>query len=280
MGIHSGKFAVVNGKSTVRSWSISDTMALMKFVASNTQGGSGRRKGVKSWSGSYNQYGATPAAMPGEMPTFAGYTAPDSDTVGGDGDIYSGTTIIDSVAVTWNYGGGDILSMVTNFSGHLSLSKTSDLLADATDPTTPEICGLPIEYSTDNGATFTALSNLTQAVLTITSANQAFVNSSTNCETGRKPGPIDFTLALTRQESNLDADFAKGDDLIFKMWVDDTNFWFLKWCKVKEFTGLTADTETGAIIQHTVNLEMNGFVDGFGIGLIMLPGNSVYWGAD
>lgn len=274
MGLHSGKFGVVNGQSTVRNWSISDTMNNPKFVASNTQGGTGRRRGIRSWSGSYNQYGVYPVALPGQIVSFGGYTAPDND-VSGNGKRYSGNIIIDSIAATWNWGSGDILSLVTNFSGHLALSSSTGSYSDATDPTTPEVCGTKLEYSTD-GSTWDELTNLTQAVLTITSANQAYVNSSTNCETGRKPGPLDFTLALTRQECDTEADFAKGDDLQIRIYDTDSTFWLLKWAKVKEFTGLTVDTETGAIIQHTVNLEMNGFVDG-DVGQIVLPDDSVLW---
>lgn len=276
MGLHSGKYGVVNGQSTIRNWSISDTMTNPKFVASNTQGGAGRRKGVKSWSGSYNQYGVLPIALPGQIVTFGGYTAPDNG-VSGNGKRYSGNIIVDSFAATWNWSSGDILSSVTNFSGHLGLTGSSGSYSDATDPTTPEVCGTKLEYSFD-GEEWEELTNLTQAVLTITAANLSYVNSSTNCETGRESGPLDFTLALTRQECDIEADFAKGDDLQIRLYDSADTFWLLKWAKVKEFTGLTVDTETGAIVQHTVNLEMNGFV-GADVGQIVLPNESIFWPA-
>src|SRR5947207_1860310 len=98
MGVHSGKFAAVNGKSTVRNWSINDTNATKAFIASNTGGGTGRLKGNHDWSGSYSQYSGIPAVMPGSALSFTGYSAPDSDVNNTTGKTKSGTAIVDSIA--------------------------------------------------------------------------------------------------------------------------------------------------------------------------------------
>lgn len=278
MGVHSGKFATVNGMSTVRNWTIVDDITNPKYTASNTLGGTGRQSGVQSWNGSFAFYGGLPLVLPGESFAFLGYTAPDDD-ISGVGMRGSGNAVVDSVVVTYNWSNGDIISSVANFTGDLDLTWLAGVqVVDATVPNVPSVCGAKIETS-DDGAAFTVLPNVTQAVLTISAANQKYVNSSTNCWTGVKPGPIDFTLAITR-EDNLINTLAKGANKVIKLWNSGTalDFWLLKWAKVKGFTGITANAETGEIIKHTVTLEKNGFVGGV-VGEISLPGDVAFWPA-
>lgn len=278
MGVHSGKFATVNGISTVRNWTVVDDITNPKFTASNTLGGTGRVSGIQSWSGSFGFFGGMPSVLPGEIFAFLGYTAPDDD-ISGAGMRAAGNAVVDNVVITYNWANGDIISSVANFSGDLALAWASGAqIVDATAPDVPSICGAKIETS-DDGAAFTVLPNVTQAVLTISAANQKYVNSSTNCWTGIKPGPIDFTLAITREDNLINA-LAKGANKVIKLWHSATalDFWLLKWGKVKGFTGITANSETGEIIKHTVTLEKNGFVGG-SVGEVTAPGSVAYWPA-
>lgn len=266
MTVHSGKFAVVNGASAVRNWSINETNALARAINSATKGGSARRPGVRAWTGSYAQHRPQPAAMPGEIFTFQGFTAPDDDTSGA-GVTKTGSAIVDSLVITWNWQSGDIIQAVTNFSGHLALTTDSGTYSDATIPDFASMCGVVIhadDYPIDN---------VQQATLTISAANQPYVNSSTDCWTGRKAGPIDFNVALQIQDNEFP--FATGDDVILNMFVDGTDYWRLKWAQVKEFTNLTVDRE-GAIITYTANLEMNISKGGV-FGEIVKPGGVTPW---
>lgn len=277
MGPHSGKFAVIDSINTVRNWQINDQQSNPKAVASNTQNGTARRQGISSWAGSFNCYGHTPVVMPGEFFDFLGYTAPNDDAAGSAGTSYAGNAIVDSVVITWNWQNGDILSHVVNFSGNLALTVNDAEAAfeDATDPELHSICGTKIEYSTDD-TTFYELKNITQATLTITAANQAYVNSSTVCGTGRRAGPIDWTLALNQQDTKRTGAAAafvvlKNTDYAWKLYVDGTDFWKLKYGMVRDFTNITCDRESGAIIGRTINVEMNGLV-GSTVGYITAPG--------
>lgn len=277
MGVHSGKLAVLNGMSTVRNWTIVDDITNPKYSASNTLSGTGRVSGIQSWNGTFAFYGGVPSVLPGQSFAFLGYTSPDDD-ISGAGQRATGNAMIDSVAITWNWANGEIISSVANFSGDLDLVWASgSQIFDATAPDVPSVCGAKIEVS-DNGADFTALDNCTQAVLTITAANQKYVNSSTNCWTGMKAGNIDFTLAITREDNIFT--MAKGANKVVKLWNSATalDFWLLKWAKVKGFTGITANPETAEIIKHTVTLEKNGFVGGV-VGAITMPGGVDYWPA-
>jgi hypothetical protein len=274
MGVHSGKFGVVNGMSTVRNWNITDELSNPKFTASNTAGGTGRKTGIDAWTGSFGYFGATPTVMPGESFTFKGYCAPDNDTLAGVGTNVTGTALIDSVVISWNWTNGDIISAVANFSGHLGLTENlaAAAIADATTPDAPAACGTKIEYSSD-GVTYTELANLTQATLTISAANQSYVNSGTSCGTGRKPGPIDWSLSITQQEqANI---LTNGNNYFLKCWIDGVNFWHLKWGKYKGRSNLSVDMESGAIISHVKNFEMNGY--NTTQGFIKLPAAGANW---
>lgn len=275
MGVHSGKFGVINGMSTARNWQITDDITNPKYVASNTQGGTGRISGIESWQGSFGYYGAIPPVMPGDIFAFAGYTAPDNDTLAGTGTKATGNAIVDSIAITWNWGNGDIISQVCNFSGHLGLAwaDAQAALSDATAPDAPTICGTKIEYS-DDGAAWTELTDCLQATLTLSAANTAYVNSSTSCTTGRKAGIIDWTAAITRQDTKKI--LSKGDSKYWRFYTDSNSYFLLKWGKVKGFTNFNVDIETGNIISHVMNLEMNGVNAGV-IGSIRVPDAVADW---
>ena len=282
MSVESGRLGLVNGESTVRQWNISRQGNPVSGIASNTRSGTVRRPGVNDWSGSFNNYGGVPLKLPGDTFTFDGYTAPDSGTGGTAGDVWSGNAIVDSIAMTWNWASGEMLSYVTNFSGNGELTVGTDTHSDSTDPAIFIPCGTKIDYGAS--ASETEWDNLVQAVLTITAANVAFANSSTvasgSCWTQRKAGPIDWTLAVTEQNNaGLPSAIDIEESERFRLWVDSSDYWELEWGIVGDFSGLDVNRESGAIIQRTVNISMDGH-DGSSLGKIVLPGASTPWWPD
>lgn len=278
MSVHSGKFGVVNGQSTIRNWTVTETRNNVRYRASNTRGGSGRVPGVHSWQGSFAGMGGLPLVMPGEVFTFAGYTAPTDNVLGANGQRITGQAIVDNIAITWDWAAANPVSYQVNFSGHLDPTWTSAAaLSDATIPEIEPPCGIIFEYSIDDGTTFAELEDLTTATLTLTAENQSYVNSSTNCYTGRIAGPFDWTLAITQQsDERAGGAFDIGDNLVLKAYTNPTEYWLLKWGMLKDFTGLNVDRESGAILQRTMNLEMNGFVGG-AVGKVEKPGAATFW---
>lgn len=274
MTVHGGKFSAVNGKRSIRQWSVNDAHTPAKGVASNTLNGTMRRPGVQDWTGSYNAFGAQPEVLPGESFSFVGYTAPDND-VSGVGRTYVGTALVESIVISWNYQNGELLSHVVNFGGDLALTSGSATVTDTSDPDALPVCGTKLEYdfSDDN---YVELDNILSMQLTISSALQTYVNSSTACWTGRKAGPLDWTLAITQQDNVRASIFDKGDRVRLKLFVDDTLFWSLIWGQVRDFTGITADRETGAILQRTINIDMDAW-DGADIGQIIKPDTTVWF---
>ncbi len=290
-GPYSGKFGVVDGQSTVRDWSINDAMDPKKYVASNTKFGQGSRRGVESWDGNFQHYGHTPLVLPGEQFSFLGYGSPINRS-GGAGFRYAGDALVETAVINWNWAGGDILSVQVNFKGHLNLTEQGSSGAqifDQTIPTVPVVACTKIEYSTDDGVTFTEWENLVTAALTLSSKLVEYVDSSTvvddsgTCRIwkGQRPGSIAWVLAVTEQ--NIDRSiFKKGDSLVWRCWVNGTEFYLLKWGMVEGFTNISVNPETNAIIQQTVNIGMDGFDPAAGnysnaTGGILLPDASVWW---
>lgn len=287
MGVFSGKFGIANGVSTTRGWSISEQQASARAIASNTKFGPARRKGVHSWTGSYRAYGGQPSAMPGDLITFTGYTAPDDGaTPGGIGQKLSGQAMVDSVAVTWAWERGELLNHVVNFSGHLQLDKSKAVQAlDATDPDLDPIGVTKVEWRERTQVDpdpWNLMAAMTQAVLNLSAANQQYVNSDTvvagEVWTGRRAGNVDWNLSLSQQETNRSTapTFDIGDDLQLRLYVDAAAFWHLNWGHVRDFTGLDVDREGGSIIGRTINLDMNG-VFGSSYGTVTLPDLTVWW---
>jgi hypothetical protein len=281
MGLHSGKWAAVNGISTNRQWTLNETQNPAKGIASNTGFAPKRSRGVSSWSGSYMAYGATPACMPGTLFGFVGYSAPDDDT-SGNGQRFEGNALVDSIAITWNYGSGEYLGHVVNFSGHLALNTTVGAMpADASAPDMPPVALTKIQSGAPVAPTYADIPNIVTATLTITSANQSFVNSSTIVDgviwTGRKAGTVDWTLALSQQDNlRVSAPFNTGDNLSLKLFSDASLFWLLQWGHVREFTGVEANRETGAIVARTINIDMTA-LNTTALGTITEPNGTVWW---
>lgn len=275
MSVHSGKFAAVNGKSSLGSWSVNDSQTSAVIKASNTNNGTARRVGVRAWTGTYKQYIDVPEVMPGESFTFLGFTCPEDD-ISTDGGIVSGTAIVDSIVVTWNWETGEPINIVTNFSGDLAITYDTDTApVDATDLTAPSLCGILPKYVKYSGtaATDTTLANITQASLTISAGNASYVNSSTACNTGRKAGPIDLQLSLTEQNTEQHEDLQIGTEWQFKLYTTDTRFWWIKTGLIEGYSNFTVDRESNAMISRNLDISWNAVpLDGHSTGAIILPG--------
>ena len=293
MAVHSGKFGSVNGQIMVRNWTLEDVSTSQRIVHSGTDGGSFRLPGILDWTGTFEAYHPpTPdisnIIMPGDLFAFVGYTAPNDDVAGSTGVTYSGTAMVESVAITWDFSGGTPPTYTCNFASGAGIALVEDPVGAAIEdaaPVVPEsICLLKVEVAPNIAVPiYVEWTDVTQAILTITSDVQTFVNSSTDCNTGRKAGPIDWSLALTEQR-DAQLHGLVGTDHHFRLYTDDTSYWLLKLGHVESYTGLNVNRETGAIIEKTANLAMNGYdsaIDDY--GRIAKPGTTtgpVWWGRD
>jgi hypothetical protein len=281
MGLHSGKWAAVNGISTLRHWTVSETQAPAMGRASNTGFAPVRKKGVRSWSGQYTAYGAQPQCMPGTIFGFTGFSAPDDD-VSGAGQTFTGNAIVDSVSMTWNWGNGEYLGHTVNFSGHLALTKGTGVMpVDAAVPDMPPVALCKIQTGAPDGSGYADLPNVVTVTLNISSSNQSFVNSSTIVGgvlwTGKKAGLPDWNLSISQQDNQrVGAPFDIGDNISIKLFTDATLFWLLQWGHVRDFTGIDANRETGAILARTINIDQTA-LDTTALGLVVMPSGTQWW---
>jgi len=274
MAVHSGKMGAVNGQSTVRNWQINDTASSVGFRASNTQCGMARKKGVRSWAGSFSGNGGLPAVLPGQLFQFQGFTAPDSGVAGTAGLTFSGQAIVDSLAITWDWNANEIIQHTVNFSGHLNLTEANGTVSDATTVVAPSAANATLSV---DGAD---ILNYVNANLNVVANNQSYVDSSTiiagTTWTGRKAGGIDWNAAVT--VNNHAKQFAMQADYELVMGVDAATDWTLRYGHLRDYTGLVVDPNTQAIQQQTMNFEMTGLHPTTGaIGQILLPGGAVFW---
>jgi hypothetical protein len=273
MGIHSGKFGVVNGRSHIRNWSLEDSIQPEVYYASNTKFGAFRNSGVEDWTGGFEGFGGEPPVLPGANLAFSGYTAPDNDIVGGQGKIYAGAFIVNAVTVNWNWQPTQTLNWTAEIARRTGAVTISDSVHEDTAVTLPQkMCGLKIQIG-DAGAE-EDWENVVQATFNITADNQTYVNSSTSCRTYRKAGNIDWTLSVVEQ--NEAQDLTKGSFYRILLFTTNSLYWELEWGIFTGYTGFVIDRETGAIIQKTANFAMSGS-DGTSIGSIVTPSGSTFW---
>ena len=274
MPVRSGKFGVINGQTALRDWSINDVSSPKKTVHSASRGGPQRFPGIIDFTGAFNCYGAQPVIMPGETFTFTGYTAPTNNERGGAGPVRQGPAIVENVVINWNFEAADVLSHAVAFAANgEELEETSAAYTDTADPELNNAIGLAMTVDGEE------VENIVSMALTISAENKTYVNSSTNGCTGRESGNIDATLAIVVQNTTP-SDFVvdKGDSAELKLFVNDTEFWWLKWMILKDFTGLQVQPESGNIVQFTANFELNGITDD-GRGKIVKPDGDVFWTA-
>lgn len=281
MAIVGGRWGVVNGQKFVSSWQVDDQSDTKETVNSVTKAGKHRLPGINSWTGSFESNGAIPVNMPGDMISFEGYLGPDNNTVGSTGVTYSGQAMIERVSITWNWATGDILKTSTEFQGHLGLTY-ADGQAAIFDTSSINYYGskqIPTPtVQINNAGGFVNWPNLAQLTLTISNEVQSYVNSSTGGNTGRLAGVFDLDITATEQEV-LRSLFQKDDILELKLPVDPTftNFWFIQYGHVKNFTNIRADRETGAIITQNVEIPWSAFDAESNLGSIKLPGAGSNW---
>lgn len=282
-GVHSGRFGTINGIAAVRNWSINDEQSPATFVNSATAIGHGRAVGVNSWTGNYAKHGGLIDYFPGQTFSFTGYEEADTDILNGIGSTVSGTVIVDSVSITWDWASGQVLAHQVQFSGVglPTYANGGTAILDATVGIAQPI-GLCSIATSPDGTTQTVMTGITQATLNITAANASYVNSGTAGGTGRKAGIIDWQLAISIEESNLYQGLAKGNLFQLKLFTDATNFYLLKWGQLINSTGLVVNPENGAIISQTLNFGMAAVNPAYPTipGRIILPGGSTpVWGS-
>lgn len=286
MTLLSGAFGIVGGRTTVSNWSVDVPMAVDARSFSNTRGGMLRRRGPRSWNGTFAAGGVFPSAFPGDFFAFLGFIGPaQAYTPGATGPTLKGTAIVDQVVITINWETGAIISYAVTFSGHGELERAQEAHSDLTFPDAPSSSEARLvivgQDGSDAGSSASSgeeveVCDITTLTLTITAANVSAVNSCSGAWTLRSPGNVDWSMSATIQNADLDTlPFDQGQFKHFRLYVDATRYWDLKFGLVKDFTGITVDRESTGIVSVTVPIEMSSHTEDSadGIGRIRVPGH-------
>jgi len=278
MAVLTGIGGVVEGKSAVTKWQVTHSADVQSLVASNTQGMAVTLAGNEDWSGSYEAYGATPAALPGESMSFAG-------SIDGTTGV-QGTAIVDSVVITFDIEGGLPIKHVVNFSANGALTIGADVVAaDTTLAAMLSSIGTTVELGTsaDPPISYAAMSDVRTVTITITSDNKSYISSSTSGSTNRLAGNLSAEISVSVYEDDFsDLPVLNAYHGLKVVLPDATStFWEFIWVQVMETSDLVVDRETADMIGATVKFNFSGYQEvvagTMADGKIDKPGASNFW---
>ena len=277
-GPQSGKFGIIHNEELpithMFNWTF-DTISHTPetYYASNTLWGPDRNPGVIDWTGNFSLFDGRYIIFPGQfLKCLEFFTAPSTGVYGNVGQTYCGQGIVDSTVLTWAWGAEQSLTQVVNFSANGCLANRNRVIDDTTIRTPDKMCGLQLQYALGDGVpSWVLFENIQQAVLTMESNNPTYVNSSTGCCTHRRPGNINWTLALTLTDHRT-VTYSRTDLLSFRLYNSATTFWELVFGIFSGTSGVIANRQTGEIQQQVANFSMKALSDN-GVG-------HIGWGTD
>lgn len=248
----SGKFAAVKDVTDLLNWEVSEESTPVESITSATQGGRRRSSGVLSASGSYNRKSGHPGIKPFEVLAFEGYTAPDNETYGTTGIIVTGNIYAATITVNMNWAGNEDVNSSVDFQFDQAMTIGAGIVLDPGPPLESSICPCKIEYG-DEGAEV-EIEHIASATLTFTIDMLEYINSSTDCQTGRKPGPIDWNLEIVLQDNSRPVPIQSDERL--KIWINATQYYILEFGHLQSYTTLSSNPSTGEIITQSMSWVM------------------------
>ena len=269
----SGKFGTIDTVTDITDWQVTETSAPVESVTSATKGGRRRSSGIIASAGSFNGKSGLPPVKPFEKFAFKGYSAPDDEIYGSDGVTYEGDIYAASIAVNLNFGGNEDVNYNIDMLFDQALTIGSGWYEDTGPPLSATICPCKIEY----GAALSEveIEHISSATLTFTIDMIEYVNSSTNCTTGRKPGPLDWSLDITI-EDNVRPVPLQADERL-KVWINETQFFILEFGHLSSYSNFNVNIATGDIISQDMNWMMQAYKqsDLTTLGAIYWPDDAV-----
>lgn len=269
----SGKYGVIDGITDITQWQVSEESTPVESVTSATRGGRRRSSGIKSSSGSFAGKSGLPPLKPFEVLAFAGYTAPDDEIYGSDGVIVTGNIYAGTITINWNWAGSEDVNYNIDFSFDQDMVIGTGIYKDLGPPLEASICPCKIEYG-DAGSEV-EIEHITSATLTFTIDLLEYINSSTNCATGRKPGPLDWSLSIEIQDNVRPIPIQS--DVRLKCWINATQYFVLEFGHLASYTTLNVSPSTGEIISQSMDFMMQAYKqsDLTTLGAIYWPDDAV-----
>ena len=271
----SGKYGAIDAVKDITNWSITETSEPVESVTSATKGGRRRSSGIKDASGSYAGKGGDPIVKPFVKHAFKGYSAPDDEVYGSAGITYEGDVYANSITINFNPSGNEDINHSVDFAFDQGVVIGSGFYKDDGPPYLSSVCPFKIEYGAAGAEV--EIEHISTATLTFTVDILEYVNSSTNCTKGRKPGPLDWSLDITI-EDNVRPIPIQADERL-KVWINATEFFILEFGHLASYSDFNVDIESGAIISQTMNWMMQAYEQDAltTIGQIIWPDLDVVW---
>lgn len=287
VGPQSGKFAIVHNEGLpithMFNWNLDIAHTPETYYASNTLWAPNRNPGVIDWTGNFSLFDGQRLWLPGEyFPCIEFFTAPTSGVYGNVGQTYTGQAIVESNVITWAWGPEQSLIQQINFAANGCVANRNRVIDDTTILTPNKMCGLQLQWGKTDTPSFVPIENVQQAVLTVEASNPTYVNSSTGCCTHRRPGNINWTLALTLTD-HRSVTFTRNDLLTFRLFNSSTTFWELAYGIFNGTSGVIANRQTGEIQQQVSNFSMKAMSDNslghiaYGTAGTIANPSSIWW---
>lgn len=267
MGIIYGKDAAISvGGSvepTVHGWEIRYSGNLSPYVASNTQGGTGRDGGNIDWVGWYKQYGTTPLVFPGD--SFAGIFSTDG-TLG-----VSGTARCESTSWSWDLEAGNYIVARTTFGANGVLALAGGVAVDSATPQPSLVKGL---YVALDGV---QQDNVRRMQLSARRPLRRYCVAESDGQFKRTSADLDMVgrwQVLEDDPSNFPTIQARH---VVRFYVSSTTYWEMTWMRIENVEPFGVDREdTRNPIGATITASFTGF-NGTTAGTIKNPATSTVW---
>lgn len=267
LGIVYGKDAAISvdgaAEPTVDGWLINYTGNLVPYVASNTQGGTGRKCGNIDWEGWYRQYGTTPLAFPGQ--SFAGIFSTDG-TLG-----VSGTARCESTDWYWDLDAGGYIIARTTFGANGALSLAGGVAVDSATPNPSCVKGL---YVALDGV---QQDNVHKMRLRASRDLRRYVTAENDGQYMRTSGDLDMVgqwQVFEDDPSNYPTIQAMH---AVRFYVSSTTYWEITWMRIESVEPFGVDrTDTRNPIGATITASFTGF-SGTQAGTVKNPAGSTVW---
>lgn len=247
-------------QDTLRDWRIAPGGNVTAWVAGNSGGMQGQTDGNDDWTLTANFYGHTPVVFPGDAVAMKAYTGTNS---------YTGDGIVDSITVNVDVEAGGLITGTVQVSSNGALTTgASGAVTDSSTPNPPSAVGLKVAWGgTDR--------SIRRYSFTITSANHAYVDTSTAGVVKRVAGILSASGSFEEYESDTSALLAKGAIDKLECYVSASAFYEFSYAMV---TGLdhAVNAETGEIVGAVTNWAYSGFKAGTQ-GKIVKPDEANFW---
>jgi hypothetical protein len=268
MGVDGGKLMAVDGEKTVYGWKIKYDGNLADYVASNTQGGAGRKSGNKDWIGYYDMYSDqdTPYAairFPGDSFTLKATTT----TAKG----FEGTARCTRLVCTWDVENGRYIHYRVYFGANGALTVGATAATDVTTPCPQNAKGMYVALDD------TQEDQCHYMRLDMRQNCKRYCSAEANGQYLRTAGDRMDVEGVWRVYEDTPANLPVMHAMhVVKFYVDGSNTWAITWMRID---GIEAgiDRENDRVPTTTEITARFNAHNGTTIGSIVNPASATKW---